>query len=473
MRVVIVSNLFSPHVIGGYEIGCLNLARAAQKAGHETYVLTSLPVGRLVKGVAASDLNVRPIFEPIFEYEKSLSGVPIVNEQAKFGGIVPANVMAFQNELKAIRPDAIWIFNPLGLGPVGIVETAVGSGIPTTIHLMDHLDQTIAGYQYGFYQLPRWSRAKNKMGAISCSTKTLNQNQLYGNYQRSCVIPNGVVLPEQMEHKTKRRDPSEPLQLVYFGQINKRKGILQLVEALSGFRQQHPQQEVVLHFIGGVAGEFEGLLQSRIKQLGLEPNIKFHGFCQSERLEALIDQMDLAVFPLSPEEPFAYVVIEAIRAGLPIIVTKEAGCAEFLPKDYPLLLHDRDNVQELAGLLTAFVERQDELDDWCSQLQAAVYEYCDLDRKCLPRCIDFLAGGEAESLEFDQDLETRLESCVSSSLANWYSSEHLEDIFILKWMSKKKSVGRKLETWIRSRIPASFRYKIKRSLRRISGRRAG
>jgi hypothetical protein len=41
MRVLIVSNLYPPHYIGGYEIRCAQVAEALQRAGHEAKVITS------------------------------------------------------------------------------------------------------------------------------------------------------------------------------------------------------------------------------------------------------------------------------------------------------------------------------------------------------------------------------------------------------------------------------------------------
>ena len=41
MKILFVTNLFSPHVVGGYEMGCLSHSLAAQRAGHDVMVATS------------------------------------------------------------------------------------------------------------------------------------------------------------------------------------------------------------------------------------------------------------------------------------------------------------------------------------------------------------------------------------------------------------------------------------------------
>ena len=47
MRVLFVSNLYPPNVIGGYERLCFEVAAALAKRGHDVWVLTSDHVGRV------------------------------------------------------------------------------------------------------------------------------------------------------------------------------------------------------------------------------------------------------------------------------------------------------------------------------------------------------------------------------------------------------------------------------------------
>ena len=41
MRILVVSNLYPPHIIGGYELGCRDIVEALKRRGHELLVLTS------------------------------------------------------------------------------------------------------------------------------------------------------------------------------------------------------------------------------------------------------------------------------------------------------------------------------------------------------------------------------------------------------------------------------------------------
>lgn len=41
MRILTISNLYPPHFVGGYEIGCHNVMQALQERGHDVTILTS------------------------------------------------------------------------------------------------------------------------------------------------------------------------------------------------------------------------------------------------------------------------------------------------------------------------------------------------------------------------------------------------------------------------------------------------
>lgn len=462
MRLAIISNVFPPHVIGGYELGCCHLARAAIRAGHDVRVLTSAAIGRLKKRCPAHDLNVRPIFKPVYFYESAISGTPSTDTAALFGGIDSGNVLSLNSELAAWRPDAIWIFNPLGLGPVGILETAISSGVPTALHLMDNLDQTVLDNQGVGHLVARWKRAKSRIGAIACSSKTLALNRMAGDFAAAAVIPNGIRLTDNRQRS--EAPPGDRLRLVYFGQIERHKGVLQLIDALHKVRSLTPAP-VELSLIGSGSSEFGMELEAYVRRRGLEGAVHRLGFMEPEALAARLPEMDAAVFPLSPDEPFAYVVIEAIRAGLPTIVTREAGCAECLPEEYPFLLRNRNDPAELASLIGKVTADWKATLRWRERARTSIEAKCDLDRSCLPAIIRFIA-----SLPQREPIPDAVDRILSSLQTG------IQDHLALHQSASRVRVGKRIERWIRSRIPSRIRHRAKRLVHDASrltfGRRA-
>ncbi len=469
MRIMFLSNIFSPHVIGGYELGCLGLARATQKAGHQVSVLTSLATGRLRKRASASDLDVRPVFSPIYNYETVLSGVPHSVDPASFGGIVPANAIALQNQIRSFEPDAIWVHNPLGLGPVGILETAAHSGVSTVLHLNDHLDETVADHQIGFNVLSRWVRAKQRIGAIACSQKTLERNEIHGAFDRSIVVPNGI--PFRGRGQPPRAIPDTQINLIYFGQVESHKGVLQLVQSVAALRERL-DTDFRLHIAGSGSKAFAKQIEEEIRHYGLEKLVVIHGFLEKFALQELLDCMHLAVFALSPDEPFAFVVIEAIQAGLATVVTRQAGVAEFLPADYPYFIMNRDDPHHIAEVVEKLLNNRKDAQAWCGEMQTAVVENCDINRSCMPRCVDFLFGTLA-NYEMTQVTNFGCDasnpgSSVQDGLSSWYASLHLERCLSLERSDRgsaptvdSSSIGKSLERWVRSQIRDPLRRAIR------------
>ena len=105
MRVMIVSNIFPPHVRGGYELGLLEVARAFSRAGHDVEVITSTVVGSQRRARPAGDLVVREVFGPVMAYEADLAerleSSPVWRHYRTeaLGGILSDNIIELFAEL--------------------------------------------------------------------------------------------------------------------------------------------------------------------------------------------------------------------------------------------------------------------------------------------------------------------------------------------------------------------------------------
>jgi len=108
--------------------------------------------------------------------------------------------------------------------------------------------------------------------------------------------------------------------ILYVGQFIRRKGLLQLIEALSGLKNESWS----LILVGS------GLIQSKIKKKveaeGLSDRVCFVGFKEKEELAKFYSVADIFVLP-SLQEPFAIVVSEALASGLFVVASRYAGAA--------------------------------------------------------------------------------------------------------------------------------------------------
>jgi 1,2-diacylglycerol 3-alpha-glucosyltransferase len=137
--------------------------------------------------------------------------------------------------------------------------------------------------------------------------------------------------------------------ILFVGRLVEEKGIFDL---LSAYAKLDPQfrHSVGLVFVGD--GVSRAQLQKRAESIS--PGVvKFSGFMQREQLGGYYALAEMMILP-TYTDPWGLVVNEAMACGLPVIVSRAAGCAADLVKDQwnGLLIPPRD-----IQALTMAIER--------------------------------------------------------------------------------------------------------------------
>lgn len=147
------------------------------------------------------------------------------------------------------------------------------------------------------------------------------------------AFPNTVDGPEYLDRVKAAAGASEQKKpelglvsktvVLFVGTLNARKGVDILWEAFQNVAISDSSAALIV--VG--TGELEAWLHHQIGQHGLHEKIICAGFVPPEELPLYYAMADIFVLP-SREEPFGAVVLEAMSAGLPVIVTEEVGAAE-------------------------------------------------------------------------------------------------------------------------------------------------
>nr|WP_307728053.1 heparinase II/III family protein [Massilia terrae] len=145
---------------------------------------------------------------------------------------------------------------------------------------------------------------------------------------RVIVIPNSVPLPPAS------RTEAEPGRIVFLGQIEPRKGIYELLEALALLAPRHPQAVLA---IGG-QGEVEAV-RRRAEALGIADRVQFLGWLSGADKQAELARAAMFCLP-SHAEGLPMAMLEAMAAGKAVVATSVGGI--------PHAVRDGDN-----GLLVA------------------------------------------------------------------------------------------------------------------------
>jgi glycosyltransferase involved in cell wall biosynthesis len=136
------------------------------------------------------------------------------------------------------------------------------------------------------------------------------------------VLPN----PVEFSGVPRRAEPPKRLdQWVFVGALTERKGVERLVRAFILVAREDPAVELTLYGDGPLAGRLAGLA----RDAGVGGRLHLRGVVRHGDVLAALPRYDLLVAP-STYETFHLAVVEAVAAGLPVIVTRSGGPQEAL-----------------------------------------------------------------------------------------------------------------------------------------------
>ncbi len=161
-----------------------------------------------------------------------------------------------------------------------------------------------------------------------------SQREVY--QQRLDVVPESVVevanpasLPDDTRI-TPRVDPNAPMGVVFLGRYGERKGIIDLVAAVSRLT---PAERAGLHVVTAGDGEIDQL-RVDVDALGLTDTIDVQGWLEPAERDELLSRSEVFVLP-SYDEALPMAIIEAMAFRLVPVVTPVGGL--------PDLVHDGEN----------------------------------------------------------------------------------------------------------------------------------
>jgi len=148
-------------------------------------------------------------------------------------------------------------------------------------------------------------------------------------------------------------EPSDPARLLFLNSVTRRKGILQLVEALAGLGDG-ARGRWVLDVVGGGA-ELEAVRQ-RVDELGIAEQVAFHGRVPYSATGPHYASADVVVCPTLADYR-SLNGFEAVNAGKPVLISTYDGAhAEILAAAPAVRVIDPRDVASLTRVLAETLE---------------------------------------------------------------------------------------------------------------------
>lgn len=186
------------------------------------------------------------------------------------------------------------------------------------------------------------------------SVSTPAQNFAHKTFRiKSKVLPNPVVIKD-FKPKSIRKQNDGTIRLVYLNRLVKRKGCMQLLEALS-WAIENKKIKHNIHLDICSDGYDRERLESYVVTNNLEEKVTFQGYITDKEKADLLQQADIAVFPSLGGESFGIVLIEAMAAGAGAVIGgNNPGYASVLQSNDTLF--DPNNTKEFGNMLAELID---------------------------------------------------------------------------------------------------------------------
>lgn len=158
---------------------------------------------------------------------------------------------------------------------------------------------------------------------------------------------------------------SAPLKLIVVGQLNRRKGIHQLLEVVA----KYSADEVVLDLAGG----YEATSDIYLKYKDYE-NIRFHGFVTHDVLYKMYQESHVFVLP-SFAEGMALVGLEALASGLPLLCSDCTGINDLVVPYENGIVTRAGEIEDITDGIDWFLKNLDKIPEMSIKARDMAEEY--------------------------------------------------------------------------------------------------
>jgi len=381
MKILVVTNLYPPHHVGGYELGCRDVVEKLRARGHTVRVLTG---------------NFRHHDQPVAEpdVERSLqwnqvAASPPHDRRAECRKLAQA--------IKSFSPAIVYFWNQASLCQ-WLPMVARQRGCRMAFFLSDT--------NFVSWRVGAWlARLATGGGVIAKAVRAVfgetflvrgwpvMQNQpchFASEFLRNVAKKNGIRIAENsvvahwgiapVAFPSALRERWPVRRLLYVGQMIPQKGVHTAIAAFAQLVQE-PGFEALTFTLagGGLNPDYEKKLRALPAQLGVADRVNFLGQVPRAELQRVYAEHDVLIFPSEWDEPFAITPLEAIASGLAVVGTTTGGSDELFRDRETAMTFRAGDAADCARALRELCADSELFQTLCRNAQRAVREKHTLD----------------------------------------------------------------------------------------------
>ncbi|MFI3266429.1 MAG: glycosyltransferase family 4 protein [Rikenellaceae bacterium] len=394
MRVLMFGWEFPPHIAGGLGTACYGLTRGLAKRDTEVIFVVPKAYGdehaKYVNVVNASDVeavncsitesdiwekitfinidsNLVPYISPEdfdskahewSEYKHSSStiaadawkqrynfsgkyGANLMEEVARYAMVAAQVAQNLEGQFDVIHAHD-WLTYYAGMAAKRV------SGKPLVVHMhaTEH-DRSGENVNTQVYNIERTGMsAADRVVAVSNLTRNTVINKYGIPADKVITVHNAVQFKGDSPDEVKRYVPEKIV--TFLGRITYQKGPDYFVEAAAKVLEKVDN----VRFVMAGSGDMMNHVIRRVAKLGIANKFHFTGFLRGEEVNRMYAMSDVYIMP-SVSEPFGISPLEAMRAQVPVIISKQSGVAEVL--DYAIKV-DYWDVDAMADAIYGLIK---------------------------------------------------------------------------------------------------------------------
>lgn len=354
MRVLAVGNIYPPHDFGGgYEYVWRSALSAVRAREHDVRVLCS------DHRVAGAGPELDTDVHRSLRWYWTPAGFPRRSWRECLR-IERHNAAVIDAAVSEFRPDVVSFWAMGGLS-MGLLETVRGRGVPAVAFVHD--DWLVYGPRVDLWNrrsrrlppfLRRWLGRRFGVPA-GVDLGEAARYVFVSRFTEARARDEGIALADTAVAHSGIRDSllegAKPAgawawRLLCLGRIDPRKGLGAAVGALA-----HLPGEARLTIVGTGTDADLAELRGEIAALGVEDRVVLAGRADREGIEAFYDEADAVVFPVTWEEPWGLVPLEAMARMRPVVATGRGGSGEYLADEENCLIFRAGDASDLAAAL--------------------------------------------------------------------------------------------------------------------------
>ena len=365
-RVLMFGWEFPPHIAGGLGTACLGLTRGLAKQGVEVLFVMPKASGdedqSAAKIINASDVESLYQYHDVEEYWKNIDFMEVgsnlmpymdpetftreVNKSVLEGS--EENRIEFKNKYQFSGKYGANLMEEVARYAAGIAAKRV-SGKPLVVHVhATEFDRSGENVNQTVYNLERQGMLEaDRVVTVSNLTRNIVITRYGINPDKVVTVHNAVDFQSYSEMEVERGVKEKVV--TFLGRITYQKGPEYFIEAANKVLKRYPN----VRFVMAGSGDMMNRSIRRVAKLKIATKFHFTGFLRGQDVQKMFAHSDVYVMP-SVSEPFGISPLEAMRSGVPTIISKQSGVAEVLKHAIKVDFWDVDALADAIYALLAY-----------------------------------------------------------------------------------------------------------------------